>query len=97
MGSSEQQPTQREHGITQHPLEQEEHRQAQVPPRPQAEDGADSSAAGSRRGHRLSRQEGNQDAVSSENNFEGKGGKGGKTGGSRAGLLGSRKAPKGRR
>lgn len=86
-----QQRTRRETGITHYPIEQEQDSQEQVPPPPNPEEG------GSMRGHRLSRQEGNQAKGSSENSFEGKGGKGGKTGGSRAGLLGSRKVPKGRR
>jgi hypothetical protein len=99
MASSKKGKTMRPAGITHHPLEQEQGRQKQVPPRGKAKDPSKSPPkAGSARGHRLSRQEGPQGATSAtEAHFEGIGGKGGKTGGSRAGLLASRKGPKGRR
>jgi hypothetical protein len=78
-------------GITHFPLREEQESQNRVPDPGQSEPPAGS------RGHRLSRSSGSQQLTKSEGLFEGKGGKGGKTGGSRAGLLSaSRKVQKGR-
>ena len=85
-------PTRRT-GITHFPLEDEKISQREVPPRGKKKDGASSTTTSDKRGHRLSRKLG-PDALSSENDFKGSGGKSGKTGGSRAGLLASRKTSK---
>lgn len=82
-------------GITHAPLEEEERSQAQIQHHPDEGRSVSGAQGGSGRGHRLSRKGGHQAQLDSENSFEGKGGKGGKTGGSRAGLLASRKVPKG--
>ena len=76
-------PTRRT-GITHFPLEDEKISQREVPPRGKKQDGASSTTTSDTRGHRLSRKLGRPDAHSSENDFKGSGGKGGKTGGSRA-------------
>jgi len=81
-------------GITHFPLQDEKISQRQVPPRGKKKEGASPTMRPGKRGHRLSRKSGRAGAVSSNNEFEGSGGKGGKTGGSRAGLLASRKSSK---
>lgn len=75
-------------GMTHFPLVEEQDRRKKVPRHDEA-----AASAGSRRGHRLSRKTTPQALEDAEGRFDGKGGKGGKTGGSRAGLLSaSRKA-----
>ena len=72
-------------GISHFPLEEEQDRQEKVHENASAREAA--PAAGSRRGHRMSRQTDPPPVEESEERFEGRGGKGGRTGGSRAGLL----------
>lgn len=81
-------------GITHFPLTDEKSSQRQVPPRGKKKKGASPTTKPGKKGHPLSRKAGRAGALSSENDFEGSGGKGGKTGGSRAGLLASRKSSK---
>jgi hypothetical protein len=82
-------------GITHFPLEEEQARQEKVHEKASAEDEARS--AGSLRGHRLSRQTDPPPNDESDEQFGGRGGKGGKMRGSRAGLLStSREEQKGR-
>jgi hypothetical protein len=70
-------------GITHFPLEDERDSQEKVPSADSMEEKAEK-----RQGHRLSRRTSPQaQKTESEGSFEGKGGKGGKTRGSRAGLL----------
>jgi hypothetical protein len=90
---SKKKPTRRT-GITHFPLEDEKISQREVPPRGKKKEGVSPTTRSGKRGHRLSRKLGRPDALSSENDFKGSGGKGGKTGGSRAGLLASRKTSK---
>ena len=77
-------------GITHFPLQEEKISQREVPPRGKKKEGASQTTRSGKRGHRLSRKAG-RSVTLSENDFKGSGGKGGKTGGSRAGLLASRK------
>jgi hypothetical protein len=83
-------------GITHHPIEDEQARQEQVPPRGEAKDGSTPTPEpGSTKAHRLSREPGPEgDPSTAEGSFQGKGGKGGQSGGSRAGLLATRKVKK---
>ena len=81
-------------GITHFPLQDEKMSQREVPPRGKKKEEASPPTRSGKTGHRLSRKAGRADAPSSENDFKGSGGKGGKTGGSRAGLLASRKGSK---
>ena len=81
-------------GITHFPLEDEKISQRQVPPRGKKKEGASPTTRQGKTGKRLSRKSGRAGIFSSNNDFEGSGGKGGKTGGSRAGLLASRKSSK---
>ena len=81
-------------GITHFPLQDEKISQRQVPPRGKKKEGASPTTRPGKRGHRLSRKAVKAGALSSENDFEGSGGKSGKTGGSRAALLASRKSAK---
>lgn len=84
-------------GITHFPLEEEQARQEKVDEKAAAQ-GQSALSSGTHHGHRLSRQADPPAPEESEGTFEGKGGKGGKTGGSRAGLLSSsQKAGKGRK
>lgn len=79
-------------GITHFPLQDEARRQKRVPRQSRFKD-----KPGGKRGHRLSREQ-NPKAIADENTFQGKGGKGGKSRGSRSGLLAaSRKVRKGSR
>lgn len=96
MSISDQDNTGRSTGITHHPLEEEQDRQEQVPPRGKAKDGSThTSEEENPKEHRLSREPGPEAAPStSEGSFQGKGGKGGQSGGSRAELLASRKTKK---
>jgi hypothetical protein len=82
-----------EAGITHFPLREEQESENRGPDPGQGE-----SPSGSPSGHRLSRSSSrSQQVAESEGLFEGKGGKGGKTRGSCAGLLSaSRKVRKGR-
>jgi len=73
-----------ESGISHFPLEEEQDRQEKVHENASAR--RETPSAGSRRGHRMSRQTDPPPAEESDERFEGRGGKGGKTGGSRAGL-----------
>ena len=73
---------QRKVGITHFPLSTEHSSQERVPPRKVK----DPSKSG-KRGHRLSRTSNSQVASAPDSTFRGKGGKGGKARGSRAGLL----------
>lgn len=75
-----------ESGISHFPLEDEQDRQQKVHEKAAAQADAPPSA-GSRREHRLSRENDPPTAEEADERFEGRGGKGGKTGGSRAGLL----------
>ena len=75
-------PQRRKVGITHFPLSAEKKRQAKVPPRKTKE-----RSTGGKSGHRLTRGQGAQTASDPEGAFTGKGGKGGKSRGSRAGLL----------
>jgi hypothetical protein len=84
-------------GISHFPLQEERDRQQNVPPRGTSKDRTKTITGQGTQGHRRSKVQGRQAFLDSEGSFEGKGGKGGKTGGSRAGLLASRKRPKGRR
>lgn len=69
-------------GITHFPIEEERNSRQRVPP------GSRKAEAEESQGHRLSRRAGPQKLITdSERSFEGKGGKGGKSRGSRAGLL----------
>ena len=81
-------------GITHFPLEDEKISQRQVPPRGKKKEGASPTTRQGKTGKRLSRKSGRAGILSSNNDFEGSGGKGGETGGSRAGLLASRKSSK---
>jgi hypothetical protein len=78
-------PQKRKVGITHFPVKSEQAQQEKVPPRGTKQTARSDQSS---RGHRLSRE---QKSVSSdpEGRFLGKGGKGGKTRGSRAGLLSS--------
>lgn len=92
----------RQTGITHFPLDAEEDNQERVPPRGATKEGSENLPApgtGSVKGHRLSRQEGRGEVevVESDGEFAAKSGKGGKTSGSRAGVVSSRKVPKGSR
>jgi hypothetical protein len=80
-------------GISHFPLQAEQGRQQEVPPRGSSKAGTKSSMGRALQGHRRSRVQGREALLDSEDSFEGKGGKGGKPGGSRAGLLASRKRP----
>jgi|SRR4051812_22893719 hypothetical protein len=85
-------------GITHFPLRKEQESQERVPPQSQIKRVSNVEKGAVGRGHRLSRKATPKALLESEGLFEGKGGKGGKTGGSRAGLLSaSRKTQKGRR
>ncbi len=72
----------KEVGITHFPLEEEQARQQKVDEHHPPEGETPAS-----HGHRLSREPEPPTAEEADARFEGKGGKGGKTGGSRAGLL----------
>ena len=85
-------------GITHHPLDAEQDSQKRVPPRGKAKRQSGPNMSGTRRGHRLSRQAGRDNSEESDAGITRKSGKGGKTRGSRAGLLStSRKAARGQR
>jgi hypothetical protein len=78
-------------GMTNHPLEEERAQQGNVPPRGQAKKTrGPAHSAGTRRGHRLSRQPGRSQTAASGSRQTNKGTKGGKSSGSRAGLRSSR-------
>jgi hypothetical protein len=84
-------------GISHFPLKEEQARQDKVDEKASAQAEAPPSA-GSRREHLLSRENDSPTAEESDERFEGRGGKGGKTRGSRAGLLSaSRTVQKSRR
>jgi hypothetical protein len=72
-------------GITHFPLEEEQVRQEKVHQNASAE--GEARSAGPVRGHRLLRQNDPPPNNESDEQFGGRGGKGGKTRGSRAGLL----------
>jgi hypothetical protein len=72
----------RKAGITHFPLSSERSSQKRVPPRKTEE-----RSPRGKSGHRLSRKQDPEAASTPESTFRGKGGKGGKTRGSRAGLL----------
>jgi hypothetical protein len=92
------QPTRKKTGITHFPLVAEQGSQERVPPRGKTKEvSGPATASGTRRGHRLSRRKGSAMASGSNEGFTAKGVKGGKSGGSRAGLLSSRKPSKGKR
>ena len=78
-------------GITHFPLQEEKISQRELPPRGKKKWGASQTTRSGKRGHRLSRKAGRSATLSSENEFKGSRGKGGKTGGSCAGLLATRK------
>jgi hypothetical protein len=81
-------------GITHFPLPKEQDRQERVPTRSESKLGTTKPGVGGR-GHRLSRKAAPQPLSKLDGRFEAKGTKGGKTGGSRAGLLSaSRKVKK---
>lgn len=85
-------------GITHFPLSQEQKSQIQVPPRGKGKKASGpATSAGTMRGQRVSRQKGQDMPSEGGANFTAKGNKGGKTGGSRAGLKSSRKTPKDKR
>src|SRR3954470_16394983 len=68
-------------GISHFPLQEEQYSQQQVPPLGTSKDGTTSSPTEQgTHGHRRSRTHGRQANLDSEGTFEGKGGKGGKTG-----------------
>ena len=73
----------RQVGITHFPLTSEKARQENVPPRRYTGD----STPGGKKGHRLSREPRAPSPAGADGRFEQNGEKGGKTGGSRAGLL----------
>jgi hypothetical protein len=80
-------------GITHHPLDAEWDRQEKVHPTEEAESHPEEMSAASRKGHRLSRQPGRNRTPEKDGGLARKSSKGGKTRGSRAGLLSaSRKA-----
>ncbi|HJT19405.1 MAG TPA: hypothetical protein VJ746_02980 [Nitrospira sp.] len=83
-------------GITHFPLEDEQARQEQVPPRGKTKRGAPPATGSTNHGHRLSRSTGRKSPSESDNAFEGRGAKGGKSRGSRAGLLSAGRKGKGR-
>lgn len=72
----------RKTGITHFPLSAEQQSQERVPPRKTT-----NRPSGGKSGHRLSRKQEPQVTSAPDSTFSGKGGKGGKTRGSRAGLL----------
>ena len=74
-------------GISHFPREEEQDRQEKVHENASAR--GEAPPAGSRKGHRMSRQADPHPVEESDERFEGRGGKGGKTSGSRAGLLSS--------
>jgi transaldolase len=78
-------------GITHHPLDEEKAGQKKVRARKPTKDQAEASRGGLRKGHRLSRQAGalRYPVLDSGGEVARKGNKGGKSGGSRAGLLSS--------
>ena len=80
-------------GTSHFPLQVEQGRKRRVPPLGTSKDGTAFPTGQGTHGHRRSRTQGRQAILDSEGRFDGKGGKGGKTGGSRAGLLASRKKP----
>ena len=83
-------------GITHHPLDAEQDNQQRVPARGQAKKQTGPKMSGTSRGYRLSRKPG-RDYPESDGGTARKSGKGGKTGGSRAGLLStSRKVDRGK-
>ena len=81
-------------GITHFPLQEEKISQRELPPRGKKKWGASQTTRSGKRGHRLSRKAGRSATLSSENEFKGSRGKGGKIGGSCAGLLATRKSSK---
>jgi hypothetical protein len=86
-------------GITHFSLSEEQGSQKQVPPRGKRKKASGpATSVGTTRGQRASRRKGHDVAMEGGGvNFTAKGTKGGKTGGSRAGLTSSRKASKDKR
>jgi len=85
-------------GITHFSLSEEQGSQKQVPPRGKRKKASGpATSVGTTRGQRTSRRTGRDMPAEGGNTFTAKGSKGGKTGGSRAGLTSSRKASKDKR
>jgi hypothetical protein len=75
-------------GMSNHPLDTEASRQSKVPPRGEAKkEKGPAHSTGTRRGHRLSRKPGRRQDIQADRRYVSKSAKGGKSGGSRAGLL----------
>lgn len=75
-------------GMSNHPLEQENATQKRVPERGSAKERKDPhNTTGSQRGHRLSRKKGEGSPIEADASLTIKSAKGGKAGGTRAGLL----------
>lgn len=80
-------------GMTNHPLDEERNRQGKVPPRGASKKSrGPAHSAGTRRGHRLSRKPGSGGGEP-DGRYATKGTKGGKSRGSRAGLLSASRKP----
>jgi hypothetical protein len=85
-------------GITHFPLSEEQGSQQQVPARGKRKKASGpATSSGTMRGQRESRRKGHAGASGRDGTFTAKGKKGGKAGGSHAGLKSSRKAAKGQR
>jgi hypothetical protein len=85
-------------GITHFPLSEEQGSQEQVPPRGNRKKASGpATSSGTIRGQRGSRKKGRATETERDAGVTAKGNKGGKAGGSRAGLISSQKAPKGTR
>ena len=85
-------------GMSNRPLNEEMRRKEKVPPRGEStKNRGPAHSAGTRRGHRLSRKAGKNQGPQPDGRYTTKGAKGGKSRGSRAGLLSAGRKPGRRR